>query len=72
MVAFVSARRFQQRTCPPAYIQRPSGLAQRRLTLHVLRATSVRARTSISAELLPPLRQTARWLLALSVLFVLV
>ena len=37
-----------------------SGLAQRRLSLHVLRATSVRVRTTLSAGLLPPLRQTAR------------
>ena len=37
-----------------------SGLAQRRLTLQVRRATAVRVRTSFSAELLPPLRQTAR------------
>ena len=37
---------------------------QRRLTLHVLRATSVRVRTALSAELLPPLRQTARCRLA--------
>jgi len=33
------------------------GLAQRRLPLNVLRATSVRVRTSLSAELLPPLYQ---------------
>ena len=40
-------------------LQRDSGLAQRRLTLNVLRATSVNVHTSLSAELLPPLRQTA-------------
>ena len=33
------------------------GLAQRRLSLHVLRATSVHVRMSLSARLLPPLRQ---------------
>ena len=32
----------------------------RRLSLHVLRAASFRVRTALSAELLPPLRQTAR------------
>ena len=36
------------------------GLAKRRLTLNVLRATSVQLRTALSAGLLPPLRQTAR------------
>jgi hypothetical protein len=40
------------------------GLAQRRLTLNVLRATYVHVRTALSAELLPPLRQTARCRLA--------
>ena len=34
-----------------------SGLAKRRLSLHVLRATSVHVRTSLSAGLLPPLRR---------------
>ena len=47
-----------------AYIQRDGGLAKRRLTLNVLRATSVHVCTSLSAGLLPPLRQTARCVLA--------
>jgi len=48
------------RCCLTGGIQRGGGLAQRRLSLHVLRATSVHVRTSLSAEWLPPLRQTAR------------
>ena len=40
------------------------GLAQRRLTLHFLRTTSVHVRTARSAGLLPPLRQTARCIAA--------
>ena len=42
-----------------ACTQRPSGLAQRRLTLPFMRATTFQFRTAFSAGLLPPLRQTA-------------
>ena len=48
-----------------ACTQRPSGLAQRRRTLNVLQATIFYVRTSLSAELLPPLRQTARCVLGI-------
>ena len=44
------------------------GLAKRRLTLNVLRATSVRIRTTLSAGLLPPLRQTARCVAGISLI----
>ena len=40
--------------------QQPTGgLAQRRLTLPFMRATTFQFRTAFSAGLLPPLRQTA-------------
>ena len=51
-------------TLSPHCLQRPSGLAQRRLTLPFMRATNVQFRTAFSAGLLPPLRQTACWRLA--------
>ena len=44
--------------------QRQSGLAQRRLPLPFMRATTFQFRTAFSAELLPPLRQTASCVLA--------
>ena len=47
-----------------ACLQRDGGLAQRRLPLPLLRATNVQFRTTFSAGLLPPLRQTARCVLA--------
>jgi hypothetical protein len=47
--------------------QRPGGLAQWRLPLSFMRATNVHFRTTFSAGLLPPLRQTARYLLPIFV-----
>jgi hypothetical protein len=46
----------------PPCSQRGGGLAQRRLPQTFGRATNVQVRTTFSAGLLPPLRQTARWL----------
>ena len=40
-------------------LQRPGGLAQRRLLLTFMRATNVQFRTAFSTGILPPLRQTA-------------
>jgi hypothetical protein len=45
--------------------QRPGGLAQRRLPQQVKRATKVKISTKNSAGVLPPLRQTASWLLCI-------
>jgi hypothetical protein len=45
-------------------MQRPSGLAQWRLPQMFLRAKNVHFRTAVSAEVLPPLRQTARCIAA--------
>ena len=42
---------------------------QRRLPLPLLRAINVQFRTTFSAGLLPPLRQTARWLLCILSVF---
>jgi hypothetical protein len=44
--------------------QRPSGLAQRRLPQMFMRGTKFQLRTTLSAVLLPPLRQTASYVLA--------
>ena len=49
----------------PHCLQRFGGLAKRRLSLNVLRATSVHVRTTFSAELHPRLRQTARCMLVI-------
>jgi hypothetical protein len=43
-------------------IQRDGGLAQRRLPQNVMRGTAFQFRTAIPAGLMPPLRQTARYL----------
>ena len=48
-----------RRRISPHCSQRPSGLAQRRLTLPFMRATTFQFRTAFSAGVLPPLRQTA-------------
>jgi len=45
--------------------QREGGLAQGGLTQMFKRAINVQFRTKFSAGLLPPLRQTARWLLCI-------
>jgi len=46
----------------PALPLTSKGLAQAGLPLHLLRGNNVQIRTKLSAELLPRLRQTARYM----------